>query len=126
MKALKKTLLLAITLLSQTTAHAGQALIEAVEYECNHQRICKFSVTLSHADEGWEHFANGWKILTPAGEVIGFRALTHPHVNEQPFTRSIRNIKIPTTTDTVIFLANDSVHGESDRKYIIKLKFLTD
>ncbi len=102
---------------------AGQAVIENVEAECSAKRICKFNVTVSHADEGWEHYANGWQIFTPQGERLGVRVLAHPHVNEQPFTRSIRNIKIPASVDRVIFKAQDSVHGESDRKYVLKLKF---
>jgi len=123
MTLLVRLLLLTSCLLFQSILFAGQAVIEAVEAQCNHQRLCKFSVTISHKDEGWEHFANGWKIFSPTGELLGYRALAHPHVNEQPFTRSIKNIKIPPATDTVILKANDSVHGESDRKYVIKLKF---
>jgi hypothetical protein len=106
-----------------TTLSAGEALIEGVKAQCNQKRICKFDVTIRHADEGWSHFANGWLIFTPAGEVLGHRALAHPHVDEQPFTRSIRNVKIPPGIDTVILRANDSVHGESERKYVMKLTF---
>jgi len=102
---------------------AGQAVIEKVKAECNHKRLCKFDVTVSHADEGWTHFANGWQIFTTNGELLGHRALAHPHVKEQPFTRTIRNIKIPPSVDTVILKANDSLHGESDRKYVLKLHF---
>jgi len=102
---------------------AGQAVIENVKAECDYRRICKFSVTVSHADEGWSHYANGWQIFTPTGEQLGVRVLAHPHVKEQPFTRSIRNIKIPPSIDSVYLKAQDSVHGESDRKYVIKLKF---
>ncbi len=109
--------------LLSTQLLAGQAIIENVEAECSAKRVCKFSVTVSHADEGWEHYANGWQIFTPQGERLGVRILAHPHVNEQPFTRSIRNIKIPPSVDRVIFKAQDSVHGESDRKYVLKLKF---
>ncbi len=110
-------------LLFLSTALAGQAQIENVTAECDYKRICKFSVTIRHADEGWSHFANGWKIFSPAGELLAHRALAHPHVNEQPFTRSIRNIKIPSGIDTVVVRANDSVHGESQRKYVMKLIF---
>ena len=112
-----------ITLFFSSSLFAGRALIEKVTAECNHKRICKFNVTISHADEGWEHYANGWQIFTPAGELLGHRVLGHPHVNEQPFTRSIRNIKIPANVDTVVLKAQDSVHGESERKYVIKLSF---
>ena len=112
-----------VTLFFTAGINAGQALVEKVVAECNYNRVCKFDVTISHADEGWEHYANGWQIFTPAGELLGRRVLAHPHVNEQPFTRSIRNIKIPATVDTVVFIAQDSVHGESERKYVIKLSF---
>lgn len=115
-------ILIASSILS-TPCFAGQAVIEKVKAECNYKRICKFSVTVSHADEGWEHYANGWQIFTPDGQQLGVRILAHPHVNEQPFTRSIRNIKIPPSVDSVYFKAQDSVHGESDKKYVIKLKF---
>lgn len=124
MNHLNKSLIsLLIILFCSSELFAGQAVIEKVEAECNHNRICKFNVTISHADEGWSHFANGWQIFSPSGELLGHRALAHPHVNEQPFTRSIRDIKIPPLTDSVILKAHDSVHGESDRKYVIKLKF---
>ena len=120
---IKVTPLFLSILFFSSNLFAGQAIIEKVEAECNYKRLCKFNVTIRHADEGWSHFANGWQIFTPKGELIGHRALAHPHVNEQPFTRSIRNIKIPDNVDTAILRANDSVHGESDRKYVIKLTF---
>jgi len=119
----KTALLVIMTSILSNPLIAGQAVIENVKAECNHKRLCKFDVTISHADEGWTHFANGWKIFSVEGELLGHRALVHPHVKEQPFTRSIRNIRIPPSVDTVILKANDSVHGESDRKYVLKLHF---
>ena len=120
---LLKSLLVICILSFHNPLFSGQAQIESVKAECNHKRICKFDVTILHADEGWSHFANGWKILTTSGELLGHRALAHPHVNEQPFTRSLRDVKIPASVDTVVIVANDSVHGESKRKYVIKLTF---
>lgn len=122
---MKKTLaiLVCISSLASSILLAGEAIIEKVVADCNKKRVCKFDVTVKHQDEGWNHFANGWQIFTPKGELLGHRALAHPHVNEQPFTRSIRNIKIPPAVDSVVFIANDSVHGTSDRRYVIKLKF---
>jgi len=114
---------LIITLFFSTRLFAGQAVIENVKAECSQKRVCTFDVTVRHADEGWSHFANGYQIFSPSGELLGHRILVHPHVNEQPFTRSIRNIKIPASVDTVELRANDSVHGKSERKYVIKLKF---
>jgi len=124
---MKKLLLNSFLVIGLSTFHSttfsGQAQVESVKAECNHKRVCNFDVTIRHADEGWSHFANGWKVLTTSGELLGHRALAHPHVKEQPFTRSLRNVKIPPSVDTVTIVANDSVHGESERKYVLKLTF---
>ena len=48
----------------------------------------RIDVTLSHPDTGWDHYANGWEVLAPDGTRLGLRVLVHPHVDEQPFTRS--------------------------------------
>lgn len=106
-----------------TIAIANQAIVEKVKAQCNENRICRFTVSIRHADEGWTHFANGFEVLSPKGEVLGRRSLTHPHVNEQPFSRSIRNISIPPLIDKVIIKAYDSVHGASQQKYVVKLNF---
>lgn len=52
-------------------------------------------VTLAHPDEGWEHYADGWEVLGPDGTRLGLRVLTHPHVAEQPFTRSLKLESLP-------------------------------
>ncbi|MFZ7090886.1 hypothetical protein [Primorskyibacter sp. 2E233] len=54
-----------------------------------------FSVTLRHPDTGWDHYADGWRIETEDGEVLGTRVLVHPHETEQPFTRSLGGIAVP-------------------------------
>ena len=61
----------------------------------------RFDVTLSHPDSGWDHFADGWEVLDAAGNRLGYRELFHPHVDEQPFTRSLRNVMIPDGTTEV-------------------------
>ena len=106
-----------------STLMAGKPVIENVTAECNPQRLCKFEVTLRHADEGWSHYANGWEVLTPAGELLGHRVLAHPHVNEQPFTRSLRNIAIPPSVNRVVIRAYDSKHGSNQKKYVVQLNF---
>jgi len=40
-----------------------------------------FNVTISHADEGWDHYADGWEVVGPDGTQLGYRKLLHPHVN---------------------------------------------
>ena len=53
------------------------------------------AVTLSHPDTGWDHYADGWRIESEDGTVLGVRDLLHPHVEEQPFTRSLGIADLP-------------------------------
>ena len=57
------------------------------------------TVTLLHEDAGWEHYADGWRIVSSTGDVLGTRTLYHPHENEQPFTRNLSGIEIPKKCD---------------------------
>ncbi len=81
----------------------------------------RFDVTVKHADEGWDHYADGWYILAPDGTELGYRKLLHPHVDEQPFTRSLSNVTLPANTSTVIIRAHDLVHGDGP-DYILEIK----
>lgn len=81
-----------------------------------------FDVTIAHPDTGWDHYADGWSVITPDGTELGFRKLHHPHENEQPFTRSLSGVQVPADVDRVFIRAHDSVHGWSDATYEIKLK----
>ncbi len=80
------------------------------------------SVTLKHADEGWDHYADLWQVETKGGEVLGSRVLAHPHVNEQPFTRSLGGVAIPADATRVIIRARDSVHGWSTQRFELLLR----
>ena len=68
------------------------------------------NVTLRHGDEGWKHYADKWDVLSPDGKLLGTRVLYHPHVEEQPFTRSL-TITIPPGVQWVEIRGHDLVHG---------------
>jgi hypothetical protein len=70
-----------------------------------------FSVTIEHADTGWDHYADGWGVYAPDGTELGYRVLAHPHVNEQPFTRSLSGVVIPGGVTQVVIKPRDLVHG---------------
>ena len=72
----------------------------------------RFSVGLKHADTGWDHYANAWRVVAPDGTVLGERTLYHPHVDEQPFIRSLAGVAIPADVTEVEVIGVDSVHGD--------------
>lgn len=102
-------------------AQAGDVQINQVVLQQSGQSW-RASVTLEHADTGWDHYADGWQVVTPDGEVLGHRKLFHPHVNEQPFTRSLSGIQIPERLNEVIVEAHDKVHGWSPDRVHIDLR----
>lgn len=71
----------------------------------------RVSATVLSADTGWEKYADAWEVRAPDGTVLGTRELAHPHVDEQPFTRSLANVDIPETVTSVEIAARDSVTG---------------
>jgi hypothetical protein len=81
----------------------------------------RFDVTLKHADSGWNHYANEWKVVTLDGKVLGTRTLLHPHVDEQPFTRSLAGVEIPSKIKIVHIIAKDTVHGVSSKVAEVEL-----
>ncbi len=78
------------------------------------------SVTLRHADSGWDHYANLWVVETLAGKEIARRVLFHPHVREQPFTRS-QQINVPAATSKVRVRAGDKPNGMDSNTVVVDL-----
>jgi hypothetical protein len=113
-------LLITILLSYSSTAVAGQARIIDVNVTNNNGSF-RFDVTLEHADSGWDHYADGWEVVSPAGDVLGKRVLAHPHVNEQPFTRSLSGVQIPQDVKKVSIRAHDSVHGYNKEMFEVDL-----
>lgn len=81
----------------------------------------RFDVTLSHRDTGWDDYADGWRVLSLDGQELGLRVLHHPHVEEQPFTRSLGGVAISENTTTVMIEARDNVGGWSGEPTTVKL-----
>lgn len=87
-----------------------------------------FYVTVRHPDTGWEDYADGWDVLMPDGTVLKpdpnspfTRLLTHPHENEQPFTRSQGGIVIPDGVTRVLVRAHDLVDGYGGQEIWVDL-----
>lgn len=113
------TVIILLFLVSPT--FAGEADVLDVQVIKSATRTYKFDVTISHNDTGWEHYANKWEILDDKEEILGTRILHHPHVDEQPFTRSLSGVVIPKNVKIVTIRAHDSVHEYGGKVVIVKL-----
>ena len=100
-----------ICFLFSPMAVAGEADVVGAKATQTAPGTWRFDVTVRHSDTGWDHYANRWDVIGPDGTGLGVRVLAHPHVNEQPFTRSLGGVKIPKDTPYVTIRANDSVDG---------------
>jgi hypothetical protein len=83
--------------------------------------VYRFTVAVVHDDIGWKHYANKWDVVAPDGTVLGTRELLHPHVHEQPFTRSLSGVKIPDGIGRVTLRAHDFVHGYGGKEKMVDL-----
>jgi len=50
-------------------------------------------------------------VIGPDGRVLASRRLLHPHIREQPFTRSLTGVMIPRELTWVRVRGHDLVHG---------------
>jgi len=106
----------------------GDANVDYVRVSQQTDGTWRFEVTVSHADTGWEDYADGWDVVLPNGDVLLVnpddpftRLLLHPHVEEQPFTRSQAGIVIPDDVTMVTVRAHDLVDGYGGQEVIVDL-----
>lgn len=104
-------LIIGLWLMLAGPAMAGKADVIKVDINVTAAQTYTFDVTVQHADTGWNHYADRWQVLASDGTVLGTRVLYHPHVEEQPFTRSLSGVNIPAPIKRVTIQAHDSVHG---------------
>jgi len=91
-------------------AYAGEAHVKFVKF-AEEAGVWRIDVTVQHDDEGWEHYANAWRVVTAdeTRKELAKRVLEHPHTKE-PFTRSLTGVKLPPGIQKVIIEAHDKVH----------------
>ena len=106
-------------------ANADVTFVKAQETAPN---VWTFSVTVVHPDTGWEDYADGWDVLLPDGTILKpdpgspfTRLLLHPHVDEQPFTRSQSRIEIPADVTQVTVRAHDLLDGFGGQEVVVDL-----
>ena len=115
-----------LTVSPTIAANADVTDIRAVE---NTEGSWTFHVTVSHPDADWDDYADGWDIVLPDGSKLIVREsdaftrlLAHPHVDEQPFTRSQSGIVIPENVTQVIVRAHNIVDGFGGQEILVNLE----
>ena len=78
-------------------------------------------MTIRHPDTGWDHYADGWRVLDMDGNELGMRVLLHPHETEQPFTRSLGGVVIPDGMTQVQIQARCIVDGWNEGTTVVNL-----
>ena len=115
-----RTYLSIIIFLFTTSVYANEVEIVNVVLS-KYAGTWRADVTLKHDDAGWKHYADAWRIIDENGKEIGKRTLHHPHVNEQPFTRSLNDFYIKNDIKVIYVEAHDSKHGWSSDRVKIKM-----
>ena len=102
-------------------ARAGEVDVVDVVVRQSAAGVYRFDVTLRHADSGWDHYADAWEIRDGDGAVLATRVLVHPHVDEQPFTRSLGGVRLPDSLKAVTVAGHDSEHGYGGMEITVDL-----
>lgn len=100
---------------------AGEADVVRAEIQKTGERTYTITVTVEHGDDGWDHYADAWEVLGPDNQIIATRTLAHPHVNEQPFTRSKTGVRIPEGISQVTIRARDLEHGYGGKTVTVQV-----
>ena len=103
------------------TTMAGEADVNRAQVVRTGSDVFRFSVTVVHRDEGWDHFADRWEVVAPDGRILATRTLYHPHVTEQPFTRGLDGVQIPVDIDRVEIRSHCSVHAYGGKSVSVSL-----
>lgn len=115
-----RPVLSALALCAASLAHADPSSIEKAD-AVRSGETWRISVTLRHPDTGWDHYADGWEVRTLDGTVLGTRVLAHPHVTEQPFTRSLGGVAIPEGITQVEIHARCNEDGYTGEPLVLSL-----
>jgi hypothetical protein len=86
-------------------------VVVAAELAESSPGVFRVSATVRSVDIEDVSYADAWEVRDMEGNVLGTRVLTHPHGNEQPFTRSLSGVEIPDEVTEVVVDARDSVRG---------------
>jgi hypothetical protein len=102
-------------------ATAGEADVIAAKAARAKDGTWRFDVTIQSNDKGWDYYADAFEVLAPDGRVLGTRVLLHPHDDEQPFTRELDGVRIPSGVDRVTLRARHKPKGYDGKTLEVRL-----
>lgn len=85
--------------------------VEHVEVTASGTNTFDFAVTISSSYDTPQQYADGWRVQSPDGTVLGEHTLTHDHASEQPFTRTQSGVEIPEGVTQVTIEGRDQANG---------------
>jgi hypothetical protein len=80
-----------------------------------------FDATVSSPYDTPKRYADAFRVMGKDGSVFGERTLFHDHASEQPFTRDLYGVRIPTGTRAVVVQARDKRFGYGGRTVEVAL-----
>jgi hypothetical protein len=83
--------------------------------------IFDFDVTVSSPYDTPQRYADGFRVSGKDGTVYGERKLWHDHAGEQPFTRDLYGVRIPSGIRVVVIQARDQQYGYGGRSIEVVL-----
>jgi hypothetical protein len=96
--------------------------IVAVEVRSAGPDTFDFDVTVSSPYDTPAHYADGFRVTSPAGDVVfGERKPLHDHQHEQPFTRDLHGVKVPKGVKLVVVQGRDQQSGYGGKSVQVAL-----
>jgi hypothetical protein len=80
-----------------------------------------FQVTLSSPYDTPQRYADAFRVMTANDTTLGVRELLHDHASEQPFTRSLTGVSIPSDISQVIVQGRDQQYGYGGETITVNL-----
>ncbi len=102
-------------------ANAGEADVVDVKVRRSAPGVYDFDVTVRSVDKGWEYYADAFEVLAPDGKLLARRELLHPHETEQPFTRDLYGVRVPSGIAEVVVRARHKPKGYEGASVRVRL-----
>jgi hypothetical protein len=108
---------------ARTPAHAEQRFPDVVsaKVRASGSNSFDFDVTVASPYDTPQRYADGFRVTTLDGKVLGERKLFHDHQDEQPFTRDLYSVTIPPGIGKVLIQARDQKYGYGGRSIEVTL-----